>query len=198
MNDSPSLIQIEQAVSLLARGSVGVIPTDTVYGLAARAHDPLAVTKLYALKDRNHKPGTIIASSVQQLLDLSVVPDSLNQVQHLWPNPLSIILPLDHEYLHQGLGDIAIRVVSDEKTKALLDQTGPLLTSSANKPGEPGSTTVKEAWNYFYDTVDFYVDGGDLSAQLPSTIIRSHNNGRLEILRQGAFVIPDAYTSGIN
>ena len=65
------------------------------------------------------------------------------------------------------------------------EQTGPLITSSANQPGESPATTIQEAINYFGDSVDFYVDGGEIKDVLPSTIIRPSANG-LEILRQGS------------
>jgi L-threonylcarbamoyladenylate synthase len=177
-----------QAVTRLIDGGVGVMPTDTVYGLVARAHNKEAVTRLYKLKHRDHKPGTLIAADIAQLRELGVSERHLEQAEHWWPNPLSIILPLSDEfaYLHQDVGDIAIRVVVDESLRQILEVTGPLLTSSANRPGEPGSTTTDEAWDYFEDSIDFYVDGGDLSGRAPSTIIRLTETGEIELIRAGA------------
>lgn len=181
------LVPLDQAAQLLMNGQVGVVPTDTVYGLAARALDQQAVARLYALKRRERKPGTLIAASVQQLQELGVEDTQLSKVAHLWPASLSVILPVGESvaYLHQGVGDIALRVVPDSPLQSLLEQTGPLLTSSANQPGEPGSTTVSEAWDYFKDSVDFYVDGGDLSGRSPSTIVRLTPTGKLEVIRHG-------------
>ena len=180
------LIDKFHAADRLLAGEVGVIPTDTVYGLVARAQDPKAVANLYALKHRVRKPGTIIAASTQQLQELGV--PHLDQTENLWPNPLSIILPVGDEfaYLHQGVGDIAMRVTDDPSMKSLLEKTGPLLTSSANQPGEPGSVTIRQAWDYFGDSVDFYVDGGDRSGRSPSTIIRLLDDGEIKVIRQGA------------
>jgi L-threonylcarbamoyladenylate synthase len=194
------LISIEQAASLLAQGAIGVLPTDTVYGLVACANDPKVVAKLYALKDRNHKPGTVIAGSLQQLLDLGVEKKYLDRVENWWPASLSVETPLGIElaYLHQHTGRQGLRVVADDTVRKVLELTGPLVTSSANHPGKPGATTIQEAVDYFGDEVDFYVDGGDLSSRLPSTITRIHSDGSLEIIRQGAFSIPDTYTSGKN
>ena len=181
-------ITIEQAISRLLNGEVGVMPTDTVYGLVARAHNEPAVTRLYSLKHRDHKPGTVIAADLTQLRQLGISESYLEKAGQWWPNPLSIILPTGDEftYLHQGVGDIAIRVVIDESLKQILEITGPLLTSSANQPGKPGSTTIAEAWNYFEDSIDFYVDGGDLSGRTPSTIIRLTNTHEVEVIRAGA------------
>lgn len=181
-------ITLDQAAIALQRGDVGVIPTDTVYGLVAAASNQSAVERLYRLKNRERKPGTLIAASIAQLQVLGVPQELLNHLTPYWPGPLSAVLPIGStfSYLHQGLGDIAMRVVADEKVRHLLEQTGPLMTSSANHPGAPGATTIDEAWDYFHDQVDFYVDGGDLSGRPPSTVVKFGQNGVLDILRQGA------------
>lgn len=180
----------DRAIQILLEGGVGVLPTDTVYGLVARAADPGAVAKLYELKHREHKPGTVIAASVEQLVELGVPDGHLRRVAHLWPASLSVETPLGENlsYLHQETGRQAFRVVADVAVRALLEQTGPLVTSSANQPGRPGSVTIAEAEMYFEDEVDFYLDGGDLSGRAPSTIIRVLDDG-LEIIREGAVKI---------
>lgn len=179
---------IPQATAALLSGGVGVMPTDTVYGLLARAQDRRAVTRLYQLKSRERKPGTIIAANVQQLVALGVPQHYLSQVKHLWPNPLSIVIPLGKnlDYLHQDVGAGALRVVADKQLQKLLLRTGPLLTSSANQPGQPSAANIQEAWDYFKNDVDFYVDGGDLSDRAPSTIIQITSDGTTTVLRDGA------------
>jgi L-threonylcarbamoyladenylate synthase len=183
-------ISTAEAVKILKSGGVGVMPTDTVYGLVARAADRAAVGRFYALKHREHKPGTVVAASVRQLVELGVPERYVKRVEHLWPNPLSVEMPLGDEldYLHQETGRQAFRVVADEQLRAVLEQTGPLVTSSANQPGEPGATNLSEAQEYFRNKVDFYVDGGDLSGRAPSTIIRVVADA-IEVIRQGAVEI---------
>lgn len=189
------LITHEQAAALLLQGAVGVIATDTVYGIVARAADPSAVKKMYALKHREHKPGTVIAASVQQLLDLGLEARYLDRVSEGWPGPLSVETPLDDSlaYLHQSTGRQGFRVVADERVRKVLEVTGPLVTSSANQPGEPPSETIEQAEGYFGDSVDFYVDAGDRSGALPSTIVKITEDG-LEVIRQGAAPVPRAGT----
>jgi L-threonylcarbamoyladenylate synthase len=181
-----------QAIAALLAGGVGIISTDTLYGIVARAADKQAVARLYALKHREHKPGTVIAASVQQLIDLGVDEQSLRRVEQWWPAALSIETYLGPElsYLHQNTGRQGFRVVADERVRRILEQTGPLLTSSANQPGEEPATTISEAYNYFGNDVDFYVDEGDRSNMPPSTIARITDSG-IEIIRQGAVVIPE-------
>lgn len=185
------IVTLNKAIELLNAGGVGVMPTDTVYGLVARAEDPAAVARMYALKDRNHKPGTVIAASVEQLASLGVDQNHLDKVKKWWPNPLSVETPLGDNlsYLHQDTGRQGFRVVADETVREILEQTGPLVTSSANHPGKPGSVTVSEAMDYFDDRVDFYVDGGGLSGRAPSTIIKITDTGSIEIIREGAIRI---------
>lgn len=177
---------------LLISGHVGVMPTDTIYGLAASASSPDAVRRLTELKGgaANYSPGTVVAASVQQLIDLGVDESTVKQVEHLWPNPLSIELPINESltHLYQDGPHRAFRVVANPELAALLEKTGPLLTTSANLHGEPPANNPEEAMKYFEGRVDFCVEGGDLSGRPPSTVAR-FKDGRLEVLRQGAVKI---------
>lgn len=187
-----NLIQDEQAIQILLRGGVGVMPTDTVYGLVALATNTKAVDRIHQLKHREGKPGTVIAANTDQLLDLNLSSRDIMAAAPLWPGALSIVLrPLADTlpHLHQGLGDFPVRIPANNRLNALLIQTGPLATSSANIAGQPPAISVKEAWEFFGDKVDFYIDGGDLGDRLPSTIARVTSSG-IEVLRDGAVTIP--------
>lgn len=176
----------------IANGQVGVLPSDTVYGLVCSASDQAAVARLYDLKHREHKPGTVVAANVQQLIDLGIPPRYLKAVEAYWPNPLSVIVScgVGLQYLHQGKGTLAVRVPADPRFCSLLVRTGPLMTTSANDPGEPVAANIAQARTYFGDTIDFYVDGGTVRDHTPSTIIRVVDDA-IEVVRQGAVVIDD-------
>ena len=177
----------------LRDGAVGVIPTDTVYGLATSAENKTSVARLYHdVKRRGPKPGTIVAANIEQLERLGLKARYLRAVKEFWPNPLSIIIPCGEEltYLHRGKDSLAVRIPDDEMLRAFVEQTGPLLTTSANHPGEPTATTVASAEKSFGDSVDFYVDGGDLSGRPPSTVIRIVDDA-IEVLRAGAYDIDE-------
>lgn len=188
-----SKLDNSQIIKLLNSGAVGILPTDTVYGLVCRATDEVAVKKLYALKNREYKPGTLIAASIEQLVDLGLKARYLKAVEQFWPNPISIIIPSAQlSYLHMGVGSLACRIIDGPyELLNVLSKTGPLLTSSANQPGEPPANTIKEAIAYFGDTIDFYVDGGDLTDKKPSTLIRIVDDA-VEILREGAVELDEA------
>ena len=181
-----------QAAKLLTtKGQVAVMPTDTVYGLIARARDQIAVDRLYKLKDRHHKPGTIIAKNIDQLVELGLQRKYLKAAEQFWPGPVSVIIPLsnpDLNYLTQDQPTIAVRIPKDDWLQGLLSITGPLLTTSANEPSKPTSTNLKQARDVFGQTVDGYFDGGDLSGRKPSTIIRIIDDS-VEVIRSGAIEI---------
>ncbi len=175
------------------KGAVGVIPTDTIYGLAARAADKEAVERLYALKKRDTKPGTLIAANLEQLEALGLKYRYLKAVEGFWPAALSVIIPCADpalKYLHRGKQSLAVRIPADKELRKLLSKTGPLLTTSANHPGEPPAETIAQAKEYFGNGVDFYRDGGNLSGREPSTIIRIVDDA-IEVIRQGAVKIDE-------
>jgi L-threonylcarbamoyladenylate synthase len=176
------------ATQLQKPGAVGVIPTDTVYGIVARAVDPFAVKRLYGIKKRSHKPGTVIAASLKQLESLGLKHRYLKAVQQFWPGAVSVIIPVsgaELAYLHQGKHSLAVRIPVAAELQTLLSVTGPLLTSSANQPGKPTAVNIEQAKAYFGDQVDFYDDGGDLSDRQVSTLIRIVDDA-VEVLRQGS------------
>jgi L-threonylcarbamoyladenylate synthase len=169
-------------------GAVGVIPTDTVYGIVARAADRASVKRLYEVKKRSHKPGTIIAASREQLELLGLKHRYLKAVEQFWPGAVSIIIPAsdpDLAYLRQGQPSLAVRIPKLTTLHELLTKTGPLLTSSANIAGEPVAVNVEQAKAYFGNQVDFYEDGGNLAGHQASTLIQIVDDA-VVVLRQGA------------
>lgn len=184
--DDPELVE------LLLSGAVGVIPTDTVYGLVAKASSEAAVTKLYSTKQRELAPGTMIGADVQHFASLGFDTSQLQRVTRHWPAPLSVVLDAANvpSYLKHLRTALPVRIPDHPALAALLSATGPLMTTSANAPKQPTSTSLKMAIEYFGDEIDFYVDGGDLSGRPPSTIIGFDESGEIIVYRQGAVDIP--------
>jgi len=178
----------EDVIPLLQEGKIGVMPTDTVYGLVSQARDPNVVDRLYAIKGRGNKPVIVLIASSHDITNFGIELNQTieKQLKQYWPGPVSIILPLDpnlYTHLHQGVGSLAFRVPNDPALQKLLQQTGPLVATSANKEAQPTATTIEEAQTYFGDEVDFYVDGGAQPSPA-STLIRLTRNG-IEVLRPG-------------
>lgn len=172
--------------SLLKQGAVGVIPTDTVYGIVALTSNPVAVERLYAIRGRNPAKACIVLIAKQTEIFGHKNWTNLEKqtTQQYWPGPVSIILPADAEvpfYLHRGLYSLAYRMPDYPALHQLLMQTGPLLAPSANPEGLPPATTLAEAQAYFGNKVDFYIDGGVRNA--PPSRLLAFKEGKLVVLR---------------
>ena len=186
----------ENVASTLSGGGIGVLPTDTLYGLVASALDEKAVEKVYELRRRtSDKPMIVLISSLEDLKTFGIEMNSsqLETVRKIWPGKVSVVFDCDLQnfaYLHRGKKTLAFRVPEPGWLRELLSQTGPLVAPSANFEGEKPARTINEAKKYFGDVVGFYVDFGPLDSQ-PSTIIK-FESGNLRVLREGAVNFPEA------
>jgi len=178
---------------LLAKNGVGIIPTDTLYGLVGRAQDRETIERIYRLKGRQpNKPLIVLISSLDDLAKFKVKADAKTKkvLKKYWPGKISVILPCPHqefEYLHRETKTLAFRLPDYPELTHLITQTGPLVAPSANPEGLPPAKTLSEARNYFGDKLDFYVDAGRLDS-LPSTLISVTEKG-IKVLREGAVKI---------
>jgi tRNA threonylcarbamoyl adenosine modification protein (Sua5/YciO/YrdC/YwlC family) len=194
----------------LARGAIGrgdlvVIPTDTVYGLAADAFSPAAVTRLLDAKGRGRtSPPPVLVPGIPTLDALAeVVPDEVRAlVAEFWPGGLTVVLrsrsTLDWD-LGETRGTVALRMPSHPVALELLSETGPLAVSSANLTGQPAATTAAQAEDALGDRVAVYLEAGPVgdaygAPGTGSTIVDATDldrpDGRLRILREG--VVPKA------
>ncbi len=187
-------LAIGNVIKVLKEGGVGVLPTDTLYGLSASVFKPEAVEKIYKLKGKDaSKPLIILINSFEDLATLGIKIDPTKEeiLRKIWPGAISVILPCDNndlEYLHRGTRTLAVRLPNKPDLIEFLQQTGPIISTSVNATNQPPASTIAEAKNYFGDQVNFYLDAGPL-AGAPSTLI-SLVNDKVEILRQGAVQIP--------
>lgn len=177
--------KISEIINTLKSGGVAVMPTDTVYGLVCLASDRGAVKRMYEIKERVGKPGTIIASSAEQLLEMGFLETEVETASKFWPGPVSVILNVGDnlDYLHMGKKSLAVRVTDVDWLQKLLSQTGSLATTSANLPGEPTVTSVEQARSIFGDKVELYIDGGKITNGKPSKIVRILPSGETETIR---------------
>ena len=182
-----------ELIKLIKSGAIGVIPTDTVYGLVAATSQPSAVERLYGVKPRKLAPGTVVGATIDDFVQLGFLRGQLDQVANYWPSPLSVVLNAEgvDAKIDQLRTELPVRIPNYPMLIDLLTQTGPLMTTSANTPDMPTSTSIKMAYDYFGDSIDYYVDGGDLSGRPPSTIIGFDSEGKIVVYRQGAVEIKD-------
>lgn len=175
-------------IEILKAGGVGIVPTDTLYGICASAFSPKAVERIYAIKGRSEaKPFIILISSVDDLkkFGIKLSAENIAYLDTTWPAAVSVILPCPlkkYAYLHRGVMSLAFRVPKSKKLRDFLDATGPLVAPSANPQGEEPAHTIAEAKKYFGDQVDFYMAGGRKEGK-PSKIV-SIVSGKPEVLRK--------------
>jgi L-threonylcarbamoyladenylate synthase len=102
-----------------------------------------------------------------------------------WPGALTVIFEVSSvpDWLHRSTRSLAIRLPNDRKLQDLINQTGPIISTSANKQGQDPASSIQEAQSYFGEELDFYVDVGELKGQA-STIVKLVDN-KLELIRQG-------------
>jgi L-threonylcarbamoyladenylate synthase len=153
---------LDELADVLRGGGVALLPTDTIYGLHAVASDEGAIARIKTLKGRSEdKPFVIIASSIDQLLGLgATVPHGLGIV---WPAPLTAVLAC-------GETTIAARVPDLGWLRALLERTGPLVSTSANRSGEAPITTPEMLARDLHQGLDALLDQG-LREGKPSMIV---------------------------
>lgn len=162
VDGEPSDDVLDEIADVLRAGGVVLLPTDTIYGLHALAMDEQAVARIRSMKERgDDKPFVIIASSVEQLEKLgATIPDALRQI---WPAPLTAILA-------SGARTVAARVPDLPWLRTLLDRTGPLVSTSANRSGQPPITTPEMLADELLERLDALLDAGSREGQ-PSTIV---------------------------
>lgn len=196
-SDSTQLLAAARAArQALGRGGLVVLPTDTVYGIAADAFTPEAVDALLMAKGRGRQspPPVLIADTATLGALAAHVTDPVRAMaEAFWPGPLTIVLHANPS-LSWDLGDtggtVALRIPNHPLTLELLRETGPLAVSSANKTGEPAANRVSEAQAMLGDEVDIYLDAGTADGNgLASTIVDATgitaDGGTLRILRAG-------------
>jgi len=176
-------------IKLIKDGGIGVIPTDTIYGLICSANDREAVNALYKIKGRDtDKPLIILISNIKELRNYGVVLSKiqLDFLKKNWPGKKSIIFsaePGENDYLQRGSNTLTFRLPADNKLLSLLQKTGPLVAPSANPQGKSPAENIDDIMNYFIGQVDFVVDGGNITG-VPSTLV-SFVGDKPKVLRQG-------------
>lgn len=181
-------------IELLKAGKIGVLPTDTIYGIVGSVLSKQTVEEIYFLRRRDaSKPMIILISSADDLgkFDINITGQQREFLQKIWPNPISVVLPClspNFFYLHRGKESLAFRMPKKGELLKIIEKTGPVVAPSANTAGEKAAENIIQAKKYFGDKVSFYADGGELKSKA-STIIQLYEDGTKIVLREGEFKI---------
>ncbi len=172
---------IDEVVAALEAGGVVVLPTDTVYGLVARARDHAATAALFALKGRSHDvPLAVLCASVDQALALAeprVGPAVAAIAARWWPGPLTLVLRRRAGVdLHLGepAHTIGLRVPDHDLVRKIAARVGPLAATSANRHGAPVAATAAAVAAALGDAVALVVDGGTLGEHSSTVVDATH------------------------
>lgn len=176
-NDDVRDLVFEECARVVRAHGVIVLPTDTVYGIAADAFSPEGVAKLLAAKGRGRDmPPPVLIGRREALMGLAEVADEriLTLTKRFWPGPLTLICTAQ-PFLDWDLGDthgtVAVRMPDHEAALELLRKTGPLAVSSANTHGSPAAGNAAEAEEMLGESIDIYIDGGEVPGIGASTIV---------------------------
>lgn len=182
--DEPHLMHqaVDEAVRLLREGQVVALPTETVYGLAANALDPAAVTKIFEAKERPTFDPLIVHLPHKDQLDLiaevpqEIAPTVKRLVERFWPGPLTLLLPkkpIVPDLVTAGLSTVAVRVSSNAIFKRVISALDkPLAAPSANRFGSISPTSANAVLSELDGRIHLIVDAGACLFGLESTIIR--------------------------
>lgn len=181
---------VADAARALRAGELVVVPTDTVYGVAADAFNPVGTAAVFTAKRRDRSaPLPVLVRSPKQLTGLVTTVDE--RAEHLmaawWPGPLTIVVRSEPNLawdLGDNEGTVAVRMPFDDVTLAVIREVGPLAVTSANLSGSPAATTVDQAREQLGDAVAVYVDDGPRADTTPSTIV-DLTRTRPAVLRSG-------------
>ncbi len=179
--------KIMKNANLLNAGCVGIIPTDTIYGIVGSALDRQTVEHIYHLRKRDlKKPMIVLIADISDLALFGIKIDHKTEkiLNSVWPGKVSVVLPCRSKvfsYLHRGTKTLAFRLPKPLWLRKFLGKTGPLVAPSANVNGMPPSKTIAEARRYFTNKVDFYSNAGSISSK-PSKIIKIEK-GKIIVVR---------------
>jgi len=171
----------KRAALLLKEGALGVIPTDTLYGICASALNKKAITQVYKLKKRKlGKPVIILISSFKDLSKFGIHLNSWQKkiLEKIWPGRISVILPCHGSTL-------AFRLPKNRELLKIVEISGPLIAPSANWEGSKPAKNINQAKKYFGENV-FYYNKGNLSNKASTLIDLTQKTKRIKILRIGA------------
>ena len=179
---------------MLRAGSLVILPTETVYGLAADAANPLAVAAVYSAKGRpSFNPLIAHVADVEAARRIAVLDDrALALAAAFWPGPLTLVAPVADaaavcDLARAGLETVAVRVPGHPLSRALLTAfAGPVVAPSANRSGRPSPTTFADAMEETGDKAAAALDGGACAVGLESTVVALLPGEPARLLRPGS------------
>jgi len=183
-------LAIETACKILEGGGLVAFPTDTVYGLGCLVNNSNAIDKLYSVKERSQSKAiaVLIAEHTDlQGLTTDIPPLAAELAARFWPGALTLIVSRRPELpsLLSALPTIGVRMPDHAFALRLLQASGPLAVTSANRSGAENTLTARDVLNQLVGQVDMVLDGGKVPGGIPSTVVDCTIQD-VKVLREGA------------
>ncbi len=194
--------RVAEIAAALAEGGLACFPVRGAYRIAADARSEDAILRLMQSKRRARNHPTLILvgdlAAARDIVDGTTWKTTKRLAERLWPGPLTLVLPPSEDLaprikklLTRATGKLGVRMSDDPLASAVMRRFGgPLLLSSANLEQKPGSTSAAAVRQRFLNTVDVWVDAGDIKPTPPSTVVEVTETS-WKILRQGAVALAD-------
>ncbi len=176
-----------EVVDILKRGGIAVVPTDTIYGIVGDATNIKTVIRIYKLRRPSGRPFILLLPDPIWLVKLGLIFDKRIVELLMRVKGLTVVLERKSKiplYLTGGYESLAVRIPHSSLLRSVLIKLGkPVVAPSANPERKKPACTVEEAYEYFGERIDMYIDGGKLKGY-PSTIIKVEDD-KVRLLREG-------------
>ena len=192
LKNANDLTKLEEIAEIIKKGGIGIVPTETVYGIGANGLDGKAVEKIYLAKGRKQdNPINLLVNNIEMV---EKVAKNITELEYklmkaFFPGPFTIILnkkDIVPNIVTANQNTVGVRMPKNDIALKLIEYAGvPIAAPSANISGKPSGTDFKDIYNDFKDKVDFMIDGGESNIGIESTIIKVINNIP-HILRPGS------------
>ena len=192
LKNANDLTKLKEIAEIIKKGGIGIVPTETVYGIGANGLDEKAVEKIYLAKGRKQdNPINLLVNNIEMV---EKVAKNITELEYklmkaFFPGPFTIILnkkDIVPNIVTANQNTVGVRMPKNDIALKLIEYAGvPIAAPSANISGKPSGTDFKDIYNDFKDKVDFMIDGGESNIGIESTIIKVINNIP-HILRPGS------------
>ena len=183
LKNANDLTKLKEIAEIIKKGGIGIVPTETVYGIGANGLDEKAVEKIYLAKGRKQdNPINLLVNNIEMV---EKVAKNISELEYklmktFFPGPFTIILnkkDIVPNIVTANQNTVGVRMPKNDIALKLIEYAGvPIAAPSANISGKPSGTDFKDIYNDFKDKVDFMIDGGESNIGIESTIVKVIDN----------------------
>lgn len=183
LKNANDLTKLKEIAEIIKKGGIGIVPTETVYGIGANGLDEKAVEKIYLAKGRKQdNPINLLVNNIEMV---EKVAKNITELEYklmkaFFPGPFTIILnkkDIVPNIVTANQNTVGVRMPKNDIALKLIEYAGvPIAAPSANISGKPSGTDFKDIYNDFKDKVDFMIDGGESNIGIESTIVKVIDN----------------------